>query len=782
VKSYLMTMTLVLVVSVACGQDSASAPAPAPAPKADNLAAKGLLHSIMLLRHAPEKPIARAERLVALAEFAARLAPDDPDINKVIAYISLVQNKEKALALAIRKSFKARPRDHALALQWLSSEMKGFQDAQSRLTFLDALVEDTKRTGELRAAAAVHQADILIGQGHRKRAITAFDTAVNLDPYLPAALRGQLTLAKKIALVDRANIWLRELTVNPHSARQAAQLGEMLNAAGLYEQAARFYNYAWNVNQRMGLGRTVSLDFIVQYCNALLNAGKYKQATEIFGPLSRRFSDSVQLRVLLIEAANRSSQNGLTKMYSGEIKAIFAPKLSGGQPIASDAAELAWLYLITGTDKQQAMDYAKRAVAIKPLDPECIKVMAAARILSGKKSIADLGRAALQKIADKDAFATAFLAEHYYLVGRPRDGEKLVLSGLLLSRSGQAARRLMILAKKHKVTIPPPEGARELQALVEALPQSVLTIGLETEKSFALKVIAPKQIDAGNGIVVQVELSSTCDRKVSAGMGGLIPATVSLNVTAKGRKTGKFKDVIRMVLPVGRYLGKGEKVTVSGRIDVGKLHAFINSHPLDDFELTISPRLIDPGARTPGNAEPLPLVARTPGVIKRTGILGKFDRSRVASWKTAYQRSLSLIMGDLKVSDPKIRIRAARQVASLLVLSDGIKSARLRTPNQLTGQINRGVLVLMTAEILKDRGDIVRAEMLASLGQVKLDAAIIRTLGSVIRDPSALVRFRLVELLGASGLSGQEPILKHFAKDKYDLVANLAKTIQTTSD
>jgi hypothetical protein len=84
----------------------------------------------------------------------------------------------------------------------------------------------------------------------------------------------------------------------------------------------------------------------------------------------------------------------------------------------------------------------------------------------------------------------------------------------------------------------------------------------------------------------------------------------------------------------------------------------------------------------------------------------------------------------------------------------------------------------MVAEVLKNPSDIVRAEMLNGLGQVKLDAVIIRMLVGAIRDTSALVRFRLVELLGSSGLPGQEPIIKHFTKDKYDLVSDLAKAMQ----
>jgi tetratricopeptide (TPR) repeat protein len=767
-----------LVVSAACGRDSNQT-----APRADTLAAEAFHHSVMLLRHAPKKPIARAARLVGLAEFARRLAPDDPDINNTIAYISLVRKEDKALAEAIRKSFKARSNDHALALQWLSSEMKGLQDAQSRSAFLSDVASDSKRSAELRAAASVHLADILIGQGLRQKASEAFETAVKLDPYLPAALAGQLTLAEKVAPVDRARMWALELTVNPHSVSQSARFGAMLDAAGIYKQGARFYDYAWRASKRLGLERKASLDFAVQHCNAMLNAGQYKQAAEIFGPISRRFSDSVLLRVLLIEACNKGQQSERAKMYAGEIEAIFAPRISGGNPDASAAAELAWLYLITGTDIQSALDYAKRAAALKPLAPASIRAMATARIVSGKQSIVDMGRESLQKIADKDVFAAAFLAEHYFRIGRAENGKKLVLSGLALSRSGQAARRLIALARKHSITVPPTEGSKELQALAESIPESLMELGLAPEKSIHLKVLAPRQVDAGDGIVVQVELSSTYDGKISAGMGGLIPATVSIDVVVEGRKTEKLKDVVRLVLPVGRYLSAGKKVTVSGRIDVGALQALLVTRPLDDLKLTISPRLVQPGSKTlgPNQPEPPVLTSVTTAVVNRTGILGKFDRSTTASWRSTYKHCLSLIMGDLKVSDLRIRIRAARQIASLLVLSDGIKSGKLRPPSQLSGRINRDVLVLMVAEVLKNRSDVVRAEMLAALGQVKLDATIIRGLGGIIRDNSALVRFRLVELLGASGLAGQQPILKHFAKDKYDLVADLAKAMQAAA-
>jgi len=782
-----------LAVSAVCGQDSDGKKEPA-----DGLAARSLAHSAMLLRHASGKPPGRAARLVGLTRFALRLAPDDAEINSTAAYIALVRGKDKAFATAITKSFAARPADHALGLQWLSVGMRELQDAASRADFLSTVVADAHRPPALRAAAAVERAKILMGQDQREKAREAFEAAVKLDPYLPAALEGRLALLPQTqpssqplsqpssqplspslgrpSAAQQADVWAKLLTVNPHAMHQAAQLGEMLDAAGLYEQAMRFYHHAWRVNDRLGMRDKVSPEFVIQYCNAMLNAGLHKDVYETLGSLAARFSENVLFRVLLIEACNRSGQTERAKVYANEIEVIFAPKTRGGQADPSSAAELAWLYLITNTKLDEALKNADHAHSIKPDAPGVSRVLAAARLLSGKKSIMPAGRAGLKKIADKDVFAAAFLAEYYYTANQIDDGKKMVLGGLALSRSGQAARRLMSLARKHEIEVPPTPGSAELDTVARSVSDDVLALGRTPEKFISLKIIPAKQtVDAGCPIVVRAELTSTYPGSFSVGPSGLIPPAVSIDVTAEGRESGKFIDTVRLTLPAGKYLTKGRKIAVSGRIDLGELHGFLVARPLDRLKLTVSGRLIDPAARRLVKPRAKPLAAASSATIVRDGILGEFDEK---NWPKAYRRCLSLIVGDMRVADPKIRMRAANQTASLLVLSDGIDASKLRPPEQLTGEIDRNVLVLMTAELLKDRSDVVRAEMLTALGSVKLDGNIIRKLAGVIRDPSPLVRFRLVELLGASGLSGQGPILTHFTKDKYDLVAQLAKELQ----
>ena len=86
----------------------------------------------------------------------------------------------------------------------------------------------------------------------------------------------------------------------------------------------------------------------------------------------------------------------------------------------------------------------------------------------------------------------------------------------------------------------------------------------------------------------------------------------------------------------------------------------------------------------------------------------------------------------------------------------------------------------MMVEMLKDPSDVVRAEMIASLGYVDLDKSIIQFLGGpLIEDPSPLVRMRLVELLGASGVPGQKTMVDYFAADGDNLVRLMASAFRS---
>ena len=143
-----------------------------------------------------------------------------------------------------------------------------------------------------------------------------------------------------------------------------------------------------------------------------------------------------------------------------------------------------------------------------------------------------------------------------------------------------------------------------------------------------------------------------------------------------------------------------------------------------------------------------------------------------------YQRSLGLIVRDMKHGNVDQRMRAARQIGSLLAMVRQIEQGKAKPPKNLEKKVTKPVLLTMLREILKDTNEVVRAEMLNALLNVSLDESILQLLGNPISDSSALVRFRAVELLAALKSSGSETIIDHLTKDKDELVQLMAQAFK----
>ena len=170
-----------------------------------------------------------------------------------------------------------------------------------------------------------------------------------------------------------------------------------------------------------------------------------------------------------------------------------------------------------------------------------------------------------------------------------------------------------------------------------------------------------------------------------------------------------------------------------------------------------------------------------PAEIIRLSVLGEFDPSLPESWSLVYQAALGRIVRDIKRGDLRVRMTAARKVASLLAAVRGLEKLETKLPRQLADAVEKPVLLSMLRAVLGDRLPVVRAEMLAALGWVSLDESILRLLGEAVSDKSPLVRFRMAELLGASKTPGRETVLRHLTRDPDELVQLMASSFHAES-
>ena len=86
------------------------------------------------------------------------------------------------------------------------------------------------------------------------------------------------------------------------------KLGEM----GLYDQALRFFEHALRARSPDNPTGDLPKLMVIQYANALLDAGKYKQAVALLEPAVSRYVRSVDIDALLIEAYRGGLVKGFT--------------------------------------------------------------------------------------------------------------------------------------------------------------------------------------------------------------------------------------------------------------------------------------------------------------------------------------------------------------------------------------------------------------------------------------------------------------------------------------
>ena len=151
VRSLLFVM--VCTTSVAAQQRTSTSPAGSPA---DRLAARSLSYQARSLWYQQSgSGVSRVARTLVLLQFARRLSPSDPVVNRQLVdlYENLGRLKDASKAAAVY--LDSYPDDYAMALRWIRLTLAGLNTADERINFLEKVVENKSLCKSARASAAV---------------------------------------------------------------------------------------------------------------------------------------------------------------------------------------------------------------------------------------------------------------------------------------------------------------------------------------------------------------------------------------------------------------------------------------------------------------------------------------------------------------------------------------------------------------------------------------------------------------------------------------------------
>lgn len=734
------------------------------------LAAASLRQSAISLLSSPSSTPGWARRILALTRFSARMTPADPRVNAMQADLFLAMNDANSAAQSLKKCLDADGNNHVVGVKWLRLRLDHLNSAESRIAFLDDFlsVSGVGFPPALRAEAAAQLGLIYAGQGEQDKAQEAFANAQKLDPYNGGALSGLLSLQKDPPPAEKAKWLMESLRGDPRDVEIAWHLGATLDDLGLYEQALLFFDHAWALNKQMS--QDPPYLFISQYFNAMLDAGQSRKPIDLFEPLLDQYGQSMDLRSLLMEAYRRLNDDQKVRKMIDEMEKAYKAKEADANASSATATQLAWFYVLTLPKPTLALKYARIAAAFDEPSPVIQRVLGVAELMTDQQ--AD-GERILKGLVKKDAYAAAFLAKYYYDTGNTAAAEETLQAGAALGRSGPAYRRIADMVAKYKLRLPPAGDAPAVLDLMGKFDRRYLLLAISPEKYLSVELQCPsKQIVPGELADVSVVLTNKGDIDVPLGDDGLISPVISLRLEVAA-VSGLSINPPLATWPAPRYLCPGQSIQCSFPLQVGAVGDYLARRPFDNINVSVA-GTVDPVTR--GERYGSAVMALTPETLKilRWDLLGQYDHDKPEECKKAYDQAIGAILYQLHHGQLADRMAAARQTASVLASLREAELGLQDLPKILVAVASKPVALRLMVEATKDPSDVVRAELLAALQVVHMDDKMLSYLAPVIDDPSPLVRMRLVELLGASGLSGQENVLEYLAQDSDELVRLMA--------
>jgi tetratricopeptide (TPR) repeat protein len=744
------------------------------------LAAESFLNSAVEMTCCPSSTPARAGRLVVLSRLADRLAPGDWRVNRLLADICLAQADPNAEIKALESYLAGRPDDHQVRTRWMNARLAGMQNVAARDAFLRSLAQRKDLDEPVRAQALARLTDLLVGQGRTADAAETARQAVALDPYGPAPLAA-LRLTQTQEPNDPNSALTQDLLAiraRPRAFDAAWRVGMRLGELGLSEKALEFLSHVWAAGAADSQPVTAPTSMTAQYASGLLDANQPDKAVEVLQRALQRYADNPDLASLLIEAYRKAGKESQAGRLIQDMAKAYKAKEGSATTAPALAAELGWFYARTQPHASLAVVYAGRAVAADPDNPVFQRIMGAAELVGDQVK---QGMARLEKLLGKDVYASILLAERYQAAGDKDNLRKAVLAAAPLGASGPAWRRLSDIAARNRIELPAPKGRDETLALLKGLPPDCLKMLSRPNECISIQlapvVDADGRLLCGEPIEVDATLKNVCSTDVPLGATGVINPLMAMTARLEDSRGQVLVDTTRLPLAVWaapRALKPGQTVTCRVRLDVCELAAAVAPHPLEDLSLIVG-GIVDPDA---DGATRLPYFKLQPLKVIRSGLLGKVADDTPDGWRLAYQLALGRIVYDYRRGKLPVRMRAARQIGSMLAFNVDVERSRQEPPGMLQGQIDRLTVLSMFRAILADKSPAVRSEAARAIGAVQPDDTVIGLLSPLIEDPAAMVRCRLVEMLAATASRGNATIVDLMSKDPDPLVRQMAEAFK----
>src|ERR1043166_510915 len=273
-------------------------------------------------------------------------------------------NQNKQAIISLEKYCQLSPQNDAPRLRLCEIGLDEQQNAEKRFKFVQAALEKQPLSPAYESELRYWLARFHFERNDSQQAGKELENSLRLNPLnIQARELAYEMYGETEAELQRVEMALQLVSINPMQANAVWALGELLDRLSLHKQAQEVMNPAIAMH-KASEGAKVPAEYWQALALSYLNSEDFAKAKEAAdAAMEAGGSGAVQARILKATALAKLGKAEEAKAEMDAVQAAYDAKIAEvlGKKDADAAAEMAWFYAYHRPDKDNALKLAEMA-------------------------------------------------------------------------------------------------------------------------------------------------------------------------------------------------------------------------------------------------------------------------------------------------------------------------------------------------------------------------------------------------------------------------------------